>query len=195
MIDGPSPLEIARSPAGWWTRSEEFYTAGEVLLKTRQQYWKKWNEKCVGREVTDEHKEVRRLINLETPIVFNLAFSIELLVKAILVQQNPQKWVPDSGNIKFGHKIHDLIKENIDIELSDLEEKIAKRIHEYVSYGKYPERSRPGDTIEKHEELFNYHPYICWSLPEFYEIISSLRDKLRILFLKIVGESKNQKSH
>lgn len=189
MIDGPTPLEIAQSPIGWWTRSEEFFTSGEILLKTRLSNRERWNTECVGHEVKPNDKEIRKLINIETPIVFNLAFSVELIVKAILVKQEPEKWVPEHGKIKFGHDIFKLIHENIGIELDDDEENIGRRIGDYVSYGKYPERVKPGDTIEQFEDLFNYHPYVSWSLTEFYEIISSLRRKLRDYFLNLVDEN------
>ena len=188
MIDRPTPLEIARSPMGWWATSEEFYTSGEVLLSTRNSNWTRWNNECVGHKVSEKDKEIRKLINVATPIVFNFAFSIELLVKAILVKQEPTRWIPDNGSVKFGHNIFTLILENINIELDENEEKMAQRIGEYVSYGKYPERVKPGDTIEQYEDLFNYYPYVNWNLTEFYDIISSLRNKLRDYFLDLVDE-------
>ena len=190
MIDGPTPLEIARSPIGWWTRSEEFYTSGEVLLKTRNANWTRWNNECVGKKVSAKDIEIRKLINIETPIVFNLAFSIELIVKAILVKQESTKWIPEHGVVRFSHDISNLIQENIDIELDEIEEKIAHRLEDYISYGKYPERVRPRDKIEQFEDLFNYHPYVSWSLTEFYDIISSLRNKLIDYFMNLVDDAK-----
>jgi len=190
MIDGPSPLEIARDPNGWLAKSNEFYISGKILLEIRLENWDKWNKEHLGHLVTEKDKEVRQLINIKTPIVFNLAFSIELLVKAILVHQNPTKWIPDNGIIKFSHETHELIIKNIPIKLSDLEEKISKRIHEYVSFGKYPERRRPGDIIENYENLFNFHPYVNWSLYEYFEIISTLREKLKSFLFDCMEEKK-----
>ncbi len=188
MIDGPTPLEIARSPVGWWARSEAFYTSGEVLFNTREEYYRKYYNECVGKQKQDKCKDIRKLINIKTPIVFNLAFSIELLVKAILIVKDPNIWIPDKGRIKFGHNIYKLIVENIKIDMNENEIMVAKRIGDYVSYGKYPERVNPGDIIDKYEDLFNYNPYVSWNLDVFFEIISSLRHKLREYFLIIVKE-------
>jgi len=178
MIGGPTPLEIARNPYGWWNKSEEFYISGKTLLNIRNENLIKLNEECVGKQISIKCEKIRELINVKTPIVFNLSFSIELLVKAILIRKDPIRWIPDKGKVKFGHKIHKLINENIDIKLNENEIIIAKRIEDYISYGKYPERVNPGNIIEDVEDLFNYNPYVNWSLLEFFEIISSLRQKL-----------------
>jgi len=179
LIDGPKPLEIARHPANWWIYSTQYFTAGQVLLETAVRNRRKWDEECVGRGVTEEHHEIRRRFSLDRPIIFNLAFSVELTVKAILVAQDPVRWVPENGRVRFGHDVLAVVTENTDLEFSENETKVLKRIGDYVSFGKYPERLKPGDTVERVEELFNYHPYVSWSLSEFFCIISSIREKLR----------------
>ena len=191
MIDGPTPLQIARNPTGWWIRSNEFFTAGEVLLEKKEASNKRYYEEFVGKQITEESKENFRYLQLSTSIIFNFTFSCELLVKAILVKIDPEKWIPDTGSVKFGHDIYDLIVTEIGIELNDLESKIVKRIGEYISYGKYPERAKPGNVQEKHEELFNYHPYVSWCLKEYYEIILSIRGKLNNHFNELTEKNNS----
>ena len=191
MIDGPTPLEISRSPVGWWHRSEQFYLAGEILIESIKTANYKYYTEIAGKPFnkgSGKHTQFKKTIlnmQMDTPIVFNLSFSIELLVKAILIYQNPTKWIPEHGNIKFSHKIYKLIENEIPISLTEIETIIAKRLEEYISYGKYPERTRPGDVIEKFEDLFNFHPYNSWDINYFFELITSLRNKLRNFFLEL----------
>ena len=192
MIDGPTPLEIARSPIRWYTDSEKFYLTGKILFENmimaKESYYSDFAGKGINLKSkrANKFKEIRLIMTSKTPLVFNLSFSIELLVKAILVKIDPEKWIPEKGNVKFGHNVYILIDKEIPITLNNHETVIAKRLGEYISYGKYPERNRPGEVIEKYEDLFNFHPYNNWDLSEFFEIITSLRVKLRDYFLTLV---------
>ena len=191
MWHGPKPLEVARYPYEWWKNSEEFFTAGEVLYNTQISSNKEMHTKYANKKFTPESIEAMRRSCMSTPIIFNLAFSCELLVKAILIKQDPKKWVPDQGSVKFGHDVYHLIIDELGIELNELETKIAKRLSDYISYGKYPERTRPGNIQETLNDLFDYHPYVSWSMREYYEIISSLRKKLRDRFMALLEKENS----
>ncbi|MGL1893360.1 MAG: hypothetical protein OCD02_17115 [Spirochaetaceae bacterium] len=194
MSDELLQLEQVRNPAGWWIRSEEFYYAGKALLSTRQNcknlYYSKFEGSDLEEKDKNQSKELRSYMNINTPIIYNLAFSCELLVKAILILQNPRKWIPNTGKIKFSNDIFALINTNIPIQLTEMEIRIARRLKDFILYGKYPERINPGKISDAYEDSFDYKSYVNWNLTEYYDIITSMRNKLRAYFFEQVDQKK-----
>ena len=178
MIELPRPVEKARSSGNWAAKSQEFFIAGKTLAKEQLRSVEIISASN-GKPIDENLAENFVKAGMFSSIVFLLAFSIELLVKAVLIEKDAAKWIPDKGRVKFqGHNISNLANEEICIKFTEDEEKILNRITDYVSWGKYPERLNPSEVEEGFKDLFGYHPYVTWSLKEFITLIESIRNKL-----------------
>jgi hypothetical protein len=180
----PKPIEIARCSGNWAMKSQDFFIAGKTLINEQLLSGKRIHA-SVGQVIDERLEEDFAKVNMSSSIVFLLAFSIELLVKAVLIERDAIKWIPDEGKMNFlGHDIFTLATEEIGIQVTENEEEIIKRIGEYVSWGKYPERIAPNRVNEEWKDKFGYHPYVSWSLVEFLSIIGSIRNKLNEKYRK-----------
>lgn len=173
----PSPLLMAREPGNWVTKSLEFHNAGRILL---EDYNRVNNELRLyeGKQIGPEYLSLHKRRYVTTPIIFCLSFSLELLVKGALIKQNPEKWIPNKGKSLLSHNVYNNIVEDLGIKLTDLEDRVAKRISDHVVWGKYPEKLRPSMKPEEMEELFLYHLKVVFSVNEYFQIINSIRDKI-----------------
>lgn len=181
----PKQHEVAQASQNWMCLSQDFFFAGRCLFEQRKTSAKQFKQSIGTRmEHTDAINSI--LSGLTRPIIFNLAFSIELAVKGVLVHSDPDKWVPQKGKVRFSHDIYNLMTNEIGINLGTEETTIAKRIRQIVTWGKYPERTNPS-TEKEHVDIndYLYHPYVNFPLDEFYNAICSIRDKLNRKYNRI----------
>jgi len=170
-------LYKARSSENWLQYSYDFYSAGSILIAE----FEKGIELMRGSvgSVPYDRQYVGQRIHMHASPRFCLAFSVELLVKAILIKQDPKKWIPETGKVKFGHSTFVLFKSHIPIDMSEDELKMLKSIEKFVAWGKYPERVNPGDIDDDRTRTLSFHPYSGWDPRQFKLVIDKIRSQLQ----------------
>jgi hypothetical protein len=166
-----SKFIVDGAPGEWLSFAEELMESAEVL-------WKQ-NDGSIRSEIIHDKIEVlesRKVSGISRPYFLLVGFAIENLLKGLIVFDDPSTIT--SGKIKRikTHKITNLIKEINEINLSEEEIEICKKIEEAIPYwGRYPIPL----------EAANITPDIGIT-PELREIIKSMYSRLAsTLYLKV----------
>jgi hypothetical protein len=154
-----SVLGGARNPLNWLTRATWLYRSAEVLLEAKREAGQRlWSSSLFGgaiAKVTDEQlREHSRAF--EESMGFGMAsvllrgLAIENLLKGILVQRDPEKWVPrptaaDGRLYRWTHNIERLAKlAQIDLDKADA--RVCRQLTLYIEWGgRYPTAMAPKD--------------------------------------------------
>ncbi|MDL4840334.1 HEPN domain-containing protein [Aquibacillus rhizosphaerae] len=129
-----SKFIVDGAPGEWLSFAEELMHSAEIL-------WKQ-NDGTIRSEITHDKIEVlesREVSGISRSYFLLVGFAIENLLKGLIVFDDPTTIT--SGKIKRikTHKITNLIKEISEINLSEEELEICKKIEEAIPYwGRYP---------------------------------------------------------
>ena len=129
-----SKFIVDGAPGEWLSFAEELMESAEVL-------WKQYDGSIRIETIHDkiEVLESREVSGISRPYFLLVGFAIENLLKGLIVFDDPTTIT--SGKIKRikTHKIINLIKEISEINLSEDELEICKKIEEAIPYwGRYP---------------------------------------------------------
>lgn len=113
----------------------------------------------------------------------NLGYSIELALKALVVQQDPDV-IPKSGEIRI--KTHNLVMlaNWAGVTLSSKETELLNRLRDYIEWGRYPTKTKPSEYVESFDDSSLFHPKVSFALREFCDPLFALRDRLSQEYLQ-----------
>ena len=138
--DWPSELEAAKVPSHWASIAQAFYCAARVLNEESTSAHQEMHRQ-VGQKI-EESNIIRQ--QTQTPAEFCLAFSLELLIKSVLVFQGKLKDLSSEEALPFGnHMLHSLAHDIEDFELTTDEDEILLWASKTVLSGKYPVSRKP----------------------------------------------------
>ncbi|MBK6284899.1 MAG: hypothetical protein IPF54_21715 [Draconibacterium sp.] len=118
---------------------------------------------------------------LRTPIIYNYSFAIELIVKGILIKSEPDSYITKEGSINFSHKT--IIKgiNSLNIIWEDNENVIINNLIDYVTFGKYPAKTKVPTMQEMIDNLKPFDLHWNWT---YVDIIKSFK-ALDSIYLKL----------
>lgn len=181
-------LQTARNPDSWAMMAQEYHCAAKVLTK-------EWSRVHDTKGISlDEYNFM--CMHVRRPAYFCHAFSIELMLKALLVQQNPDGEIQENGKVfsslkkANGHNTV-LMVEVLGLKPNSEYVHLLKKLEEYVKWGmKYPITFDTGqypDPFASGHWTGNdvlYHPHIGGSWQNFCMDVENLYSKLNEEFDK-----------
>lgn len=147
----------ARNPINWLVRATWLYKSAEVLLEAKREAGQRlWSSPLFGggiaRATDDQLREHSQAF--EDSMGFGMAsvllrgLAIENLLKGILVQRDPEKWVPrpaaaDRRLYRWTHDIERLAK-LAQMEFDEEDARVCRQLTLYVEWGRrYPTAMEP----------------------------------------------------
>lgn len=169
--DWPSEYDEAKQAELWALFAQEYYCAAIIIN----------DEITKTRKFLNENKNIQITEDIgirmhgHAAAIFCLAFSIELLVKAVFIKCVANKSMKPNQKIDFAnHKISILIKEINEIVIIDEKEKaLIKTIEQIILYGKYPTNKEPSDKKTR-EKLPDFHNFKLLAEPLYKKLISKI---------------------
>lgn len=150
----PSELDVGRNADNWARLAQEFFCAAIVLNEEFTSVHNRMHSE--EQIIMDDH--VRSRINTNAPMQYCLGMAIELATKAVLVRDDPEKWIPQGADVKFRrHKTVDFIIE-IGLKLSESQLLSIQALSDFVIEGKYPVGLQPSDAVSA-KSWGNYQSY------------------------------------
>lgn len=176
----PNHIKAVRNSDSWLSKSYQFKSAAIVLYDA---YSKSQRVDFLSLIGVDTRKSVeiaewQKGLSSVMPCIVCLGYSMELMFKALIVQNNPEL-IPEKGKVSFD-KSHSLVRlaKQADIVLSEDEDKFLKRLSDYLVWGRYPTKVTPSQYRDFHEDREDYHPAVIFHLPEFYIPNMNILDRI-----------------
>jgi len=130
----PEHIEFARSPGNWFNKSIQFQSAAEILFKA----YAEAQRSGPPPQLNDDFGKWQQGLSTHMPCIICLGYAIELMFKALIVQNDPEV-IPENGKVRFDTS-HSLVPLSVqaDIDLFEKEDKLLKRLSDYLVWGRYP---------------------------------------------------------
>lgn len=170
LPDWPSELDIAKQSARWAMMAQSFYCASVVLNDEREKAHRQMHMET-GNQISID---LARREEVGVPAIFCLAFSLELAIKAALIQQGAIAELETGQKLPFSsHSLCELAKTIKGLNLVPIEEECLERAAIIIADGKYPVRKKPCGAKNGLPGYPNYHNFLCTAEP-LYERLMNL---------------------
>ena len=143
--DWQSELDEAKQEGSWIRTAQSFHSAAIVLSEEQKAGQKAFNEN-VGKPM-----DVLALMKtqIEIPMLFCYAFSLELALKAVLVKQGFIDALESGQSLPFkSHSLQVLAKDIQNFSIDEHGLQCLKEASMIIEAGKYPVGGRPKEDIE-----------------------------------------------
>jgi hypothetical protein len=138
----PSELDVAKAPVNWAMLAQQFWCAASVLEEEMRAVHDHLHS-GVEIEMTEQ---ILKRTTLSRPVLFCMAFAIELAAKAATVQATEGAGIAHDQNLPFGnHKVDELCQAITGLNLSEDERLCLRNATDIIVKGKYPTGKRPRD--------------------------------------------------
>ena len=158
----PKNLELARNADNWATKASAFKCAAAILCEeytTAQN-----NVPSEGTPTTCRGFQLwSRRLAVALPALVCLGYAIELKLKALLVQADPNV-IPAKESLPNTFSTHNLVRlaDFAHMDLVDDESEFLKQLTNYIMWGRYPTTKKPEHYVEAHEVGYSHHPDIAF---------------------------------
>jgi hypothetical protein len=176
-----SVLGGARNPINWLVRGLWLFRSAQVLLDAKQSadrrlwtsslFHMSWLRRPSDEEIRNHSHAFEESMGLGMASVLLRGLAIENLLKGILVQRDPEKWVPRpaAAHRPLYHWTHDLetLARDAEVELDQDEVRVCRQLTLYIEWGgRYPTAMAPkkhgpegaswkGDDDTRVDTMFN----------------------------------------